>query len=184
MQTKWICRDFEVRIRFMRIDARSTGLDITVSERVQNITSETQEYDDSICFSKHEGKRVTELRCDSENDDDTYHFDETTIQRQEEAGQIRHSGRKVRIPPASDTERDYRFSTRYSVPVASPKEIFAFSQTTIGASIEVTDCPTDFVFHLTPAPDRVAHLRWTYNRLFLPGEQISVQWEKRTEARQ
>jgi hypothetical protein len=177
MQTRWICRDFEVRIRFRQDEAGADELDVSINERVQNISSETQEYDDSVTFSTYERKRVIGIRCDSENVEDTYHFDELQIQQTEAHGQSRHSGRRIKIPPASDTERDYRFSTRYTAPILSPKEVFVFTQTTIGASIEVTDCPEDMVFHLTPSPDRIAHLRWTYNRLFLPGEQISIQWE-------
>lgn len=182
MQTRWILRDFEVRIRFRTINARSLEVDVNRSERVQNISSETQQYEDCIVFSKLERKRVIELRCDSDSSEDTYHFDEQSVLHVEESGQIRHVGRSVKVPPASDTERDFQFSKRYVAPHSfSSKEVFTFTQTTIGASIQVIDAPEGVIFHLTPAPDQSAHLRWTYNRLFLPGEQIAIQWERQVE---
>lgn len=180
MQTKWIRRSYEMRMRLRELHDNTVELDLTISDSVQNITSETQEYIDSLTFSKFERFEIIELRCDGGND--VYHFSGQELQRQEESGQLRHWGKGVKIPPASESLHDFRFSTRYKAlhPLSS-KETFTFSQPTIGAVVELTDCPPEFLFHLTPTPDTSAHRRWTYNRLFLPGEQISIQWEKQAE---
>jgi hypothetical protein len=177
MQTTWIRRTFEVRVRFSEMAAEETELDITVSSQVQNITSETQEYIDTVSFSKFERFQVVELRCDNQNT--TYHLAGKQVKPVEESGQIRHRGNLVKIPPTSDSPEEFRFSVRYKTghPSSSRKTI-TFRHATIGAVIEMTDCPDSYVFHLSPIPDITAHNRWTYNRLFLPGEQISIQWER------
>jgi len=177
MQTKWVRRSFEVRIRLEEGKGESVEIDFSISDQVQNITSETQEYLDRVSFGKFETFEMQELRCDTTGA--TYHFRGKNIKSYEEAGQTVHVGEKVKILPVSDSDEDYRFSTRYRVrhPTAS-KESITFSHPTIGAMIEVTDCPEGYVFHLTPTPDGQTVNRWTYNRLFLSGEQISIQWEK------
>lgn len=183
MQTKWILRNFQVRIRIARQGTTKLEADVTISESVQNITSETQEYDDYISFSKLEINRVTELRCDGGSRESNYHFSDTQIQRIEESGQFRHVAQKVRIPPIADADRDFQFSKRYLAPhTYASREVLTFREATIGADIQITDCPNDLRFYLVPSPDQETHHRWTYNRLFLPGEQIVIQWEREEEA--
>jgi len=183
MQTKWILRNYQVRIRINRQGVNRLEADVTISECVQNITSETQEYDDSIIFSKLEKKRVTEFRCDCGNEESNYHLNETRIRQDEEQGQVRHGAKKVKIPPVAETERDFQFSKRYTVPHSyASREVLTFREATIGATVHVTDCPDDLKFYLVPSPDQETHHRWTYNRLFLPGEQIIIQWERAEEA--
>lgn len=180
MQTTWIRRTFEIRLRLSEPSEEETELDVAMNFQVQNITSETQEYLDSVSFSKFELFHVLELRCDSPTT--TYHLEGNDIQTQQESGKIRHAGNNVKIPPASESTDEFRFSGRYKMKhPTSSRESFTFTQSTIGAVVEITDCPASFVFHLSPAPDTTAHNRWTYNRLFLPGEQITIQWEKKPE---
>jgi hypothetical protein len=182
MQTKWILRNFQVRIRIIRQGAKLEA-DVTISESVQNITSETQEYDDFISFSKLERNRVTELRCDGGSRESNYHFSETQIQRNEHSGQIHYAAQSVKIAPIADADRDFQFSKRYLAPhTYASREVLTFRVATIGADIQITDCPTDLRFYLVPSPDQETHHRWTYNRLFLPGEQIVIQWEREEEA--
>jgi hypothetical protein len=183
MQTQWIVRAFEVRIRLQETRPGQAELDLTVSHRLQNITSEPQEYADCVSFSKHERIKMIEQRCECDTGALAYHLNEREIKPEKNGGQILHWGEKVKIPPVSNTNGDYRFCTRYRInhpPV--PERTITFSQPTIEATIEVTDCPEEYEFHLTPVPDQISHRRWTYSRLFLPGEQVSIQWERRTGA--
>jgi hypothetical protein len=126
---------------------------------------------------------MVEQRCECDTGALAYHLDQAGIIPEEVGGQILHWGKKVKIPPASNTNGDFRFSARYRInhPLV-PERTITFTQPTIEATIEVTDCPEEFVFHLTPVPDQISHHRWTYNRLFLPGEQVSIQWERKTGA--
>ena len=55
---------------------------------------------------------------------------------------------------------DHGVSSRKSVVAASLSSI-TIKNPTIEATIEVTDCPPELVFHLTPAPDQSSHHRWT-----------------------
>lgn len=182
MQTKWILRNFQVRIRITPRQGGKLEADVTISESVQNITSETQDYVDFISFSKLEKNKVTELRCDGGSREANYHFGEAEIQRIEDSGQICHAAQKVRIPSIADADREFQFSKRYLVShTYASREVLTFREPTIGAEIQITDCPNDLKFYLVPPPDQEAHHRWTYNRLFLPGEQIMIQWERDEE---
>lgn len=180
MQTAWVRREFEVRIRLREIEHDQVELDCTVSNRVQNITSEKLEYTDSLVFGRFDNFSVTEMRCVDQTGADVYRVEDGRINaQQEDGGQRRHSGRKVKVAPVEETEGDMKFSVRYRVTrPASSTETITLNQPTIGASIELTDCPDGFELHLLPTPDQSAHRRWTYNRLFWPGEQITIQWEK------
>jgi hypothetical protein len=183
MQTKWILRNFQVRIRITPRPGTKLEADVTIRESVQNITSETQDYGDFISFSKLEKNKVTELRCDGGSREANYHFGEAEIQRVEDSGQIRYAAQRVRIPPIADADREFQFSKRYLVShTYASREVLTFREPTIGADIQITDCPNDLKFYLVPPADQEAHRRWTYNRLFLPGEQIIIQWEREEEA--
>lgn len=183
MQTAWVRRDFDLRIRLSQVESEEVELDCSVSNRVQNITTEKLDYTDSLIFARFERFSISEMRCVNQHGADVYRIGPDRITPQDEdGGQLRHSGRKVKIPPVAETEGDMRFSVRYRVnhPPSSSEQV-TFNQPTIGATIELTDCPDGFIFHLIPAPDHTAHHRWTYNRLFWPGEQITIQWEKQPQ---
>lgn len=106
MQTQWIVRAFEVRIRLQELRQGHAELDLTVSHRLQNITSEPQGYTDCVSFSKHERIKMVEQRCECDTGALAYHLDETTIRPEEDGGQILHLGKKVKIPPVSNTNGD------------------------------------------------------------------------------
>ncbi len=181
MQTQWIVRAFEVRIRIQETRLGQMELDWTLSYRIQNITSELLAYLDVLSFSKHERVHVVEQRCERDSGALEYHRDGEEVKPHEDEGQLVLYGPFVKIPPAAKTSGDYRFSARYTViRPATPERSITIKNPTIEATIEVTDCPPDFVFHLTPAPDQSSHHRWTYSRLFLPGEQIRIQWDRQT----
>jgi hypothetical protein len=112
-----------------------------------------------------------------------YHYDRKEVQKHkaEQGGYIIFTGKRVTIPPKSRAgEKTYRLRNRYEL-VHPPNfhEQVDFLHPTIGVSIEITEAPENYSFHVYPEIDSIGHNRWEYKELFLPGERITIQWERR-----
>jgi hypothetical protein len=183
MQSKWIRRKFEVRVGFSETaGGKKIKGDVHISEEIQNITSEHLEYQDIIEFEKHEPVTLLEMQCDSEDAGSSYHLTGQALKdlTTESGGRVITTGKRVRIPPAAQAiGRFYRFRARYElIQPTKFSELISFTLPTIGVSIEITDAPENYQFHLTPAADLIGHHRWEYKRLFLPGEHVTIIWER------
>lgn len=183
MQSKWIRRKFEVRAGFSEIsNGKKIKADIHISEEIQNITSEYLEYQDRIEFEKHEPSTLLELQCDSEDRACSYHLsgDELRKMTTESSGRLITTGKSVRIPPVLESlGRSYRFRARYElIQLTTFSELISFNFPTIGVSIEITDAPSNYHFHVTPVADLIGNNRWEYKRLFLPGEHVRIRWDR------
>lgn len=189
MQSKWIRRKFEIRVAFSEIAGgkRLKG-DFHIGEEIQNITSEYLDYRDRIEFEKHEPSTLLELQCDSEDTNCSYHFsgDEIREMTTETQGHFVTSGKPVKIPPvAQSIGRSYRFRARYeTVQPTTFSELISFNLPTIGVSLEVTNAPKNYSFHVTPEADLIGHNRWEFKRLFLPGEHIRIRWDRNSTAKE
>jgi hypothetical protein len=180
MQSKWIRRECEVRVRFTEVGygGKKLKADIRISAEIQNITSETLPFTHGIGFEKHEPVTMLELECDSEDSGSAYRLEGSALKEvtTDHSGQITCSGKVVNIPPvAQSIDRSYRFRSHYEVvhPVAF-SETISFDYLTIGVVVEITDAPDNYNFRLTPPPDHASHRRWEYKRLFVPGEHIRI----------
>ena len=182
LQSKWIRRRFDLRIAFNELaGGKKTKVDIRISEELQNITSETLPYHDVLEFDQHEPFTVLEMRCDCEEADCGYFLEGGQLNaiRTEANGVISFKTQEVRVPPVANTLNAYRFGARYELTQPTKfSELISFSIPTIGVSIEITDHPPHYKFHVSPLPDVQAHNRWEYRRLFLPGEHIKIIWER------
>ncbi len=183
MQIKWIRRRFQLRVIFTEIEEdHKIKLDIQISEEVQNITSETLSYQDRLQFDFHEPVRVIALECDCDDPKGSYYLGEAELGalRSERDGSIIFKGKEVRIPPIAELiGRSYRFGARYEQCHPTKfSEVVTFSIPTIGVSIEITDRPQNYRFHISPVADYVGHDKWEFKRLFLPGEHIKILWER------
>jgi hypothetical protein len=181
MQSKWIRRGCEVRMRFTEAGygGKKLKADIRISAEMQNITSETLQFRHGIGFEKHEPVTMLELQCDSEDSGSAFHLEGEALKAAtaDSDGLITCSGKVVNIPPVASIDRSYRFRSHYEVvhPVAF-SEIISFDYLTIGVVVEITDAPDNYNFRVTPTPDHVSHHRWEYKRLFVPGEHVRISW--------
>jgi len=183
MHIKWIRRRFELRLAFNELEGgQKTKLDIQIGEEVQNITSETLPYHDKLEFDFHEPVNVVELECDCDDPKTSYYLAgaELNAARSENDGRITYTGRHVRIPPVADLiGHSYRFGARYEqIHPTKFSEVITFAIPTIGVSIEITDHPENYRFHIEPVADYAGHDKWEFKRLFLPGEHIKILWER------
>jgi hypothetical protein len=181
LQTQWIRRNFHIRCRLTEINNDRVNLEITVSDEIQNITSEPHTYQDFLEFERHDPQRVLELRCDSSDPKAQYRFADNEVQIREkpdDPGVMQALGKKIKIPPVHEAVgRNYRFTSRYAVEYPSHySDAINFSKPTIDVILEV-ECPNNYRFTASDA-DFSAHNRWEYRRLFLPGENITFRWQR------
>ncbi|HEX6503232.1 MAG TPA: hypothetical protein VF011_08280 [Terriglobales bacterium] len=181
LQTEWIRRNFHVRCRLTEIDESRVSLEITISEEIQNITSEPSVYQDFLEFERHDPTSVIELRCDCEDPKARYRIAGPDLQPKEkpdDPGVMQVQGKKVKIPPVHEAiGRTYNFAVRYVVEYPSQySESINFSHATINVILEA-DCPNTYLFTASDA-DISGHNRWEYRRLFLPGESITFRWRR------
>lgn len=181
LQTEWIRRNFHIRCRLVEIDPSRVSLEITISEEIQNITSEPSTYQDFLEFERHDPTHVLELRCDSDDQRARYRWAGADVQPKEkpdDPGVMLVLGKKVKIPPVHEAiGRTYNFAVRYTVEYPSQySESINFSHPTINVILEA-DCPDTYQFTASGA-DIQAHNRWEYKRLFLPGESVTFRWRR------
>jgi hypothetical protein len=184
MHMKWIRRRFDLRVAFTEVVGHDDKIraDFRINEEIQNITSETLPYRDTLKFDLHEPATVMELQCNSEDANCCYYLDAEALFRirTEHNGSVIFTAQEVRIPPVADSiGHSYRFGARYElIQPTKFSELISFNIPTIGVTIEITDHPANYRFHISPAPDYTGHNRWQFKRLFLPGEHIKIVWER------
>jgi hypothetical protein len=182
MQTKWIRRKMEVRVALSRHqDGDRIILDVRTSHEIQNITSLPLDFQDEVMFEKHDRFQILELGCETEDGACSYFLESHEIGPGEVVGgRIKFLGKKVRIPPASETAGiSYRFSSRFQLEYPTRHGCtIHFPTPAVGVVFEITDKPVDVSCFFAPAPDQVGHNRWVYKRLFLPGEYVRLSWEQ------
>lgn len=182
MQTKFIRRTFEVRCAFEEAQGgKKLKVSISITDEIQNITSETVHYQDMMEFEKHEPFTIHELNCHSDDISCSYHLGIEELKKvtTENETHFQILGRKVQIAPVAESVgRTYRFQSRYVQIHPSPfSENINFAHPTIGVSVEITDYPKGYSFFVTPKADIVSHHRGEFRRLFLPGEHITISWK-------
>lgn len=185
MRIKWIRRKFDLRVAFTEVDGgEKIKADVQISEVVQNISSEPLDYQDKFEFDSHEPIAVAEMQCDCSDPKSCYYVSGEALIgiRTENSGRIIFAAPLVRMPPVEESIGEYRFAARYEVvQPAKFSELISFSIPTIGVSIEITDHPENYNFHVSPPADHTAHNRWEFRRLFLPGEHIKILWERKRD---
>jgi hypothetical protein len=185
MRIKWIRRKFDLRVAFTEVDGgEKIKADVQISEVVQNISSEPLDYQDKFEFDSHEPIAVAEMQCDSNDPKSCYYVSGEALIgiRTENSGRIIFAAQLVRMPPVEESIGEYRFGARYEVVQPTKfSELISFSIPTIGVSIEITDHPENYNFHVSPPADHTAHNRWEFRRLFLPGEHIKILWERKRD---
>jgi hypothetical protein len=184
MRIKWIRRRFDLRVAFAEVDGgERIKVDFQISDEVQNISSETLDYRDKLEFDSHEPVSVVELQCDCPDSKSCYYMNGEALDaiRTENSGRVIFGGQLVRIPPVEESiGGSYCFRARYELTQPTKfSELISFNIPTIGVSIEITDHPEDYSFHISPVADHMAHNRWEFRRLFLPGEHIKILWERK-----
>lgn len=185
MRIKWIRRKFDLRVAFTEVEGgEKIKADIQISEVVQNISSETLDYRDKFEFDSHEPIALAEMQCDCNDPQNCYYVSGEALIgiRTENSGRIIFSPPPVRMPPVEESTGEHRFGGRYEVVQPTKfSELISFNIPTIGVSIEITDHPENYTFHVSPPADHTAHNRWEFRRLFLPGEHIKILWERKVD---
>lgn len=183
LQTRWIKRNCEIRLRLTQLNNGRVKIEIFVSRLVENITMEGAVFQDKFSYERHLPQNLLEMRCDSPDVNAQYQLEGLALdsgkkEKADEPGVMEAVGKVVRIPPVHETVgRYYRFAIRYEGEYpANSSDIFAFDLPTIDVVVEA-ECPEGFRITLPPA-DVATPNRWEYCRLFLPGEHIRYRWER------
>ena len=186
MKTERVYRNFEIRCHLSEKQDKPgfALLDFTLSNDVDNITNQPLAFVDQLEYEKQEPTIVLEMRCDSLDTKANYRKSGSDLgkDKQDDPGAKVAVGNKVKILP-HNRERQfiYRFAARYQTEYSIiDSEIISFANASFGATV-ICEMPDNYDVTLSPMPDAHNVDRWSYNRLFLPGEYIRIRWARRAE---
>lgn len=182
LQTRWIRRNCSVRLRLTEIPGkpRYVRIEMVVAKDLENITSETESFQDKYTYEKHLPEKILEMRCDSADENAQYVIAGAglALDKSDEPGVMQALGVEVKVPPVHTTLGTYyRFTVRYEAEYPDNySDILSFELPTMNVVFEA-ECPPGFRVSATPA-DVTTPNRWEYRKLFLPGEHIRYRWER------
>ena len=182
MSTQLVRRHFEIHYRLSRpTEEAAQGkfkFHVEYSYELENVTNQTQQYQQYWAAEEHDNPVLLELRCDSPDAKAVYCLDGSKVTREKEGepGVIEAAAKKVKIPPHNlSRSLYYRFAGKYTLLVPQDhSDIVSLVGPTINVTITV-DVPNDVEF-VAPVADVATTKRWEYRRVFLPGEHIHVRW--------
>jgi hypothetical protein len=190
MGTKMVGRNLHLHYKLVLLKDSPGKVLIQVDQSytVENISNQSLKYQQYMYLEKHTSPRFLELRCDSNDEHASYYLDEeklseqirTVEMSQSMPGYIQVCGREIKLQPrVYNTNLKYQFSARYAYIFPDEyNDYFGLDDPTIGVTI-TAECPQELKFEGPTAPVHVN--RWEYERVFLSGEHITVQWCKKTE---
>jgi hypothetical protein len=185
MRTRRVSRDLHLHYKLTPIAETLDKIlvEIRLTYNVENITNKRESYRQYIYQHSSSSPRFLELRCDSNDQKETYYLGSEGLEKQVKAqeGEIlsRVFGPPINLQPhAHPGGFQYHLTANYTIVCPQDySDLFIFDYPCIRV-IVTAEYPHDFEFHgPKEEPDNVN--RWDCSRIFLSGEQITVHWRKK-----
>src|SRR5262249_49129365 len=159
-------------------DNDAVRLMIEMAYEIENISNTTQQYLPKLIFVSHEQPDVEVLGCRSTDQNSAFHITRDDLSPDEELGTKRFSGNRIYVAP-NTKGFIYKIVARYSIMPKDSIDIISFAAPTIGVSVS-GEWPTAMTFNVSyfSTPTIASPGHWDFRQLFMPGEHLTVQWER------
>jgi hypothetical protein len=188
MATRLMTYEWEVRYRLTPVpDTQPATIQLEVSYcyKVENLTSQKQDYQQHLQFEKRDKAEIRELRCDSKDTAANYVLSGDNLAREspDQAGVVEAKGTKIKIPPGNTKAGQiYRISGRYALTLPSDyRDSIVFMQQPAKTVAITVEAPETLEFSASPPADVHTRHRWDYNRVFTPGQHLRLRWFTRSQ---
>jgi hypothetical protein len=180
MATSVIRFNYEQRYRLFEDTDGEIKAEVQLSYDVENWSGTPRWYTPELHFGKHERATVVEVGCHTTDTEAQFLLSGGALRPyiREDGDSLRLSGRDIAIQPRSRGVK-YRIFQKYFLKPPVPLDITAFAKPTIGVTV-IVDHPENLRCSLEAMAPTTIQIgtRWELRQLFMPGEHITLKWEK------
>jgi len=180
MATAIVRFNYEQRYRLFEDNDGEIKAEVQLSYDVENWSGTPRSYTPELYFDKHERATIVEVGCHTTDGKAQFFLTGEALRPfiREDTDSLRASGDHVAIQPRSTGVR-YRVFQKYFLKPSVPLDITAFGKPTIGVTV-IVDHPETLRCRLVAMAPTTVHIgnRWELRQLFMPGEHITLKWEK------